>query len=58
LGAVLFNFIICAVMVWKQVRSQERRCEFRTKDDAVLMGKKWDEKGGVQGGADEGGVRG
>jgi hypothetical protein len=23
-------------------------CEFRTKDDAVLMGRKWDEKGGVQ----------
>ena len=35
LGPVLFNFIICAVMmVWKQVRSQEGRCEFRTKDDA------------------------
>jgi type II secretory ATPase GspE/PulE/Tfp pilus assembly ATPase PilB-like protein len=32
LGPVLFNSIICAVMmVWKQVRSQEGRCEFRTK---------------------------
>ena len=52
---MLFNFIICAVMmVWKQVRSQEGRCEFRTKDDAVLMGRKWDEKGGVQVEADEG----
>ena len=36
------------------MRSQEGRCEFRTKDDAVLMGRKWDEKGGVQVEADEG----
>ena len=53
LGPVLFNFIICAVMmVWKQVRDQEGRCEFRTKDDAVLVGRNWKEGGGgaVRGG--------
>jgi hypothetical protein len=35
-------------MVWKQVRDQEGRCEFRTKDDAVLVGRNWKEGGGVQ----------
>jgi hypothetical protein len=55
LGPVLFNFIICAVMmVWKQVRDQEGRCGFRTKDDAVLVGRNWKEGGGVQLEADEG----
>jgi hypothetical protein len=57
LGPVLFNFIICAVMmVWKQVRDQEGRCEFRTaKGGAVLVGRNWNEGGGgVQLKADEG----
>jgi hypothetical protein len=54
LGPVLFNFIICAVvMVWKQVRDQEGRCEVRTKGDAVLVGRNWKEGGGVQLEADE-----
>jgi hypothetical protein len=59
LGPVLFNFIICAVMmVWKQVWDQEGRCEFRTKGDAVLVGRNWKEGGGGGGGGGLGGPGG
>ena len=48
LGPVLFNFIICAVMmVWKEMREQEGRCEFKTKSDAVLVGRSWKQSGGA-----------
>jgi type II secretory ATPase GspE/PulE/Tfp pilus assembly ATPase PilB-like protein len=53
LGPVPFNFIICAVMmVWKKVRDQEGRCEFRTKGDAVLIRQELE---GGRGGAVRGG---